>query len=197
MLYLVRHGQTPYNAENRLQGQLDIPLSDTGREQARELGERLKAEGPRVKKLYCSTLSRAGETARIIGRALSLTPITVKGLEEIYFGRFQGHMFTDCARLFPEAYADYLIHGSNSNAHGGETGFDVMERARKALLKLPESANSEPALVVCHGAVIGFLRAAAEGLPLNDVRAFIPKNAELCEFTPEMMERIAAYGKEQ
>ncbi|MBO4848323.1 MAG: histidine phosphatase family protein, partial [Clostridia bacterium] len=53
------------------------------------------------------------------------------------------------------------------------------------------------ALVVCHGAVIGFLRAAAEGLPLNDVRKFIPKNAELCEFTPEMMERIAAYGKEQ
>ena len=197
MLYLVRHGQTPYNAERRLQGQLDIPLSDTGREQARELGERLKENGPRVKKLYCSTLSRAGETARIIGRALSLTPITAEGLEEIFFGRFQGHIFSECARLFPEAYADYLIHGSNSNAHGGETGYDVMDRARKALLKLPESANEEPALVVCHGAVIGFLRAAAEGLPLNDVRAFIPENAELCEFTPEMMERIAAYGKEQ
>ena len=191
MLYLVRHGQTPYNVENRLQGQLDIPLSETGREQARELGERLKAEGPRVNKLYCSTLSRAGETARIIGRALMLTPVTVAGLEEIYFGRFQGHRFADCAKLYPEAYADYLMRGSDSNAHGGETGYDVMTRARKALLTLPESTNGEPALVVTHGAVIGFLRAAAAGLPLNDVRAFIPGNAEVVPLDEAAIARIA------
>ena len=95
MLYLVRHGQTPYNAERRLQGQLDIPLDDTGRRQAEKLAERMLSEGPRVKKLYCSMLKRANETARIIGRRLNLTPVTVYGIEEIYFGKFQGRRLRD------------------------------------------------------------------------------------------------------
>lgn len=194
MLYLVRHGQTPYNAENRLQGQLDIPLSEVGRAQAEELAVKLLRNGPRVDKLYCSTLSRAGETARIIGRALSLEPVTIPGLEEIAFGRFQGHMFSECETLFPEAYADHKRLGSDSNAHGGETGRQVMERAREALLKLPEAMRGS-ALVVTHGAVIGFLKAAAEGLPLNDVRAFIPGNAELVAFDEGMMKALERYPR--
>ncbi len=72
MLYLVRHGQTPYNAERRLQGQTDIPLSETGRGQARALGERLKNEGARFDALYCSRLKRARETASIVGEYLGL-----------------------------------------------------------------------------------------------------------------------------
>ena len=189
MLYLVRHGQTAYNAENRLQGQLDIPLTDFGREQARELGERLKAEGAHFDALYCSTLQRARETAQIAGSYLGLEPKPIRGIEEICFGRFQGHGFAECAELFPEAYADYCARGSDSNAHGGETGYDVLFRAREALLALPE-AQKGSALVVTHGAVIGFLRAAAAGLPLNDVRRFIPGNAEIAGFDEGMLESL-------
>lgn len=196
MLYLVRHGQTAYNIERRLQGQLDIPLTDEGRRQAERLAERLFSEGPRIGKLYCSRLGRASETARIIGRRLKLTPVTVHGIEEICFGKFQGHTFDECARLFPEEYADYLIRKADSHAHGGETGRQVMERAREALLKLPEAAEGS-ALVVCHGAVIGYLRGAALGLPLFDVKELIPGNAEVVVFTPEDMERIERYGAEQ
>lgn len=195
MLYLVRHGQTPYNAEHRLQGQLDIPLSDAGRAQAEALGERLLAEGRHFDRLYCSTLSRAKETALIVGSRLGLKPIPIEGVEEIDFGCFQGHIFKDCEALFPEAYADYKLRGSDSNAHGGETGVDVFKRARAALLKLPE-ARSGSALVVCHGAVIGFLRGAAAGVPLCDIRELIPDNAELIPFDEEMIGRIAAWGKE-
>ena len=190
MLYLVRHGQTAYNAEYRLQGQLDIPLSDKGREQARELGERLKLEGARFDALYCSTLSRARETAKIVGEYLGLEPKPIPGVEEIYFGCFQGHTFAECAELYPEAYADHVARGSDSDAHGGETGRDVLARARAALLALPESRNDEPALVVTHGAVIGFLRAAAKGLPLADIRELIPANAEIVAFDEGMLESL-------
>ena len=192
MLYLVRHGQTAYNAEGRLQGQTDIPLSAEGRRQAEALAERIKNEGPRIGKIYCSRLSRAGETARIIGRRLGLTPVSVEGIEEIDFGKFEGHTFAECARLFPNEYADYLIHLACSNAHGGETGRQVMERARAALLKLPE-AEKGSALAVCHGAVIGYLRAAAAGLPLHDIRGLIPANAEIVEFGDEEIKGLRTY----
>ena len=93
MLYLVRHGQTAYNAERRLQGQLDIPLDDEGRRQAHALAERLYEAGPRFDALYSSRLSRARETARVIGEKLGLEPFVIDGVEEINFGRFQGHTF--------------------------------------------------------------------------------------------------------
>lgn len=190
MLYLVRHGQTPYNAEKRLQGQLDIPLDDTGRQQAEKLAAWLKDSGLAFDALYCSRLSRAKETAETIGRTLGSEPVTIGGVEEIFFGCFQGHTFEECARLYPEAYADFLIHGSDSSAHGGETGRQVMERARDALLELPE-AKTGSALVVCHGAVIGYLRAAAMGRKLNDVSDLIPGNAQLVEFDAEAIEKLA------
>ena len=180
MLYLVRHGQTAYNAERRLQGQLDIPLDDEGRRQAHALAERLYEAGPRFDALYSSRLQRAYETAVIIGAKLGLEPVVIDGVEEINFGCFQGHTFEECAELFPREYADYAEKLAGSNAHGGETGRQVMERARRALLSLPE-AKEGSALVVCHGAVIGYLRAAAKGLPLYDIKALIPGNAELIE----------------
>ena len=180
MLYLVRHGQTSFNAERRLQGQLDIPLSEEGVRQAHELAERLFYEGPRVDRIYCSRLSRAKDTARVIGQRLGLEPVVIHGVEEINFGCFQGHTFDECAVLFPEAYADYAARLAASNAHGGETGRQVMERARAALLALPE-AREGSALVVCHGAVIGYLRAQAAGLPLDDIKELIPGNAEVVE----------------
>lgn len=192
MLYLVRHGQTAYNAERRLQGQLDIPLSDEGRRQAEELARRLKENGPRFDRIYCSRLKRARDTAAAVGRALETEPIVIPGIEEIYFGFFQGHTFEECAKLFPEAYADYREKLAASNAHGGETGRDVMERARKALLSLPE-AESGSALVVCHGAVIGYLRGAARGLPLNDIRELIPGNAEIIEFDAGAIRKLREY----
>lgn len=190
MLCLVRHGQTPYNAERRLQGQLDIPLSELGLGQAEALGERLKKEGAHFGALYSSRLQRARVTAEIVGRRLGLSPKVIEGIEEIGFGRFQGHTFEEAAELFPEAYAEFLKYGTDSNAHGGETGRMVLERARRALLALPE-AKEGSALVVCHGAVIGYLRAFIAGASLSNVSEFIPDNAETVELGPEAMELLA------
>ena len=192
MLYLVRHGETSYNAEGRLQGQLDVPLNEKGVRQAKALGVWLKNRGMSFDALYSSTLSRAGETARLIGESLGMEPKAVPGLEEINFGRFQGHTFLECARLFPEEYADFLIRLAGSNAHGGETGREVMERARRVVLSLPE-AKEGTALVVTHGAVIGYLRGAVMGRDLTDIRDLIPRNAQLVEFDENALEKLRNY----
>ncbi|MCR5611270.1 MAG: histidine phosphatase family protein [Clostridiales bacterium] len=189
MIVLVRHGQTPYNAEHRLQGQLDIPLSDAGREQAEKLGERLKNEGVRFDALYSSRLKRAKDTARIIGGYLGLEPKVIAGVEEINFGCFQGHTFEEAAKLFPEAYAEHLLHGTDANAHGGETGGMVLARAVRALLALPEAKEGR-ALVVSHGAVIGYIRAYIKGAPLWNVTEFIPHNAETTELGEEELNKL-------
>lgn len=188
MITLVRHGQTPYNAVHRLQGQSDIPLSELGREQARELGERLKKENARFKALYCSKLGRAKETALIIGGFIGMTPTVLDGVEEINFGIFQGHTFAENAVLYPKEYEEHLKYGTDKNPHGGETGRMVFERARKAVLSVPDGS-----LIVCHGAVIGFLRSAVNGGGLSNVKEYIPGNAELIVFTDEELEKLRQY----
>lgn len=128
----------------------------------------------------------------MIGERLGFEPVVIDGVEEINFGRFQGHTFEECAELFPREYADYAEKLAGSNAHGGETGRDVMERARKAVLSLPE-AESGSALVVCHGAVIGYVRAAAMGFPIYDVRELIPDNAEIIALGESELKTLAEY----
>ena len=198
MIYLVRHGQTAYNRERRLQGQRDIPLAYEGLLQAELLALRLKKEGPAFGTLYCSTLSRARVTAEIIGRQTGLEPITIKGVEEIFFGSFQGHTFAEIETLFPEEYAAYLADRANSNSHGGENPKQVLSRAREAILALPEakavmSGGEASALIVCHGAVIAYLRAASLSRPLDDILDLIPDNAQLIPFGKEELDQIANY----
>lgn len=199
MICLVRHGKTAYNAERRLQGKLDIPLCYEGLLQAERLGRQLKTGGPRFGSLYCSTLSRARVTAEIVGRRLGLAPKPVEGLHEIYFGKFQNHTFAEIEALYPEEYAAYTADRAHCASHGGETPYDVLARARRALLSLPEAeAESRGeaagnALVVCHGAVIAYLRAAACGRPLDEILDLIPDNAELIPLGKEELEHIADY----
>lgn len=198
MIYLVRHGQTAYNKERRLQGQRDIPLACEGLLQAEELALRLKKEGPRFGALYCSTLSRARVTAEIIGRQMGIEPITIAGVEEIFFGSFQGHTFAEIEKLYPAEYAAYLADRANSNSHGGENPKQVLSRSREAILALSEAkavlcGGDASALIVCHGAVIAYLRAASVGRPLDDILDLIPDNAQLIPLGKEELDRIANY----
>src|SRR5262250_2595670 len=89
-LLLVRHGETVWNQENRWQGQADVPLSETGRIQARRLAERLLAEGRQVGAIYTSDLSRAVHTAEILGETLGMPPLPETGWREMNIGTWSG-----------------------------------------------------------------------------------------------------------
>ena len=96
----IRHGETTWNVDTRIQGHLDIPLNDTGRRQAARLALALKEEP--ITAVYASDLARAWETAEYLGRARGLPVTPETGLRERCFGDFEGKTFAEIEALLPE-----------------------------------------------------------------------------------------------
>jgi broad specificity phosphatase PhoE len=151
-ILLARHGETNDNLEPiRVQGFRDTPLNDTGRVQARELGERIAHEG--IASLWSSDLSRARETAEIAGAPIGLSPRLDPRLREADRGRWEGRLFIDIAREEPELYRAWQRAGAGFRFPGGESLLDQQERVSAALEDIRETSEL-PALVVCHGGSI-------------------------------------------
>ena len=149
MFFVLRHGQTDWNLEARLQGSTDIPLNDTGREQARHAGHILKGHG--LTKIVASPLSRALETARIVGEAIGLQPEIDARLIERNFGLFEGmtidevHQHRKEMRAFmnPEADLDGKHYPDNA-----EPLIAVLDRVEACV---NAHRVGQRALFVCHG----------------------------------------------
>ncbi|MFC4244696.1 histidine phosphatase family protein [Gryllotalpicola reticulitermitis] len=142
---LVRHGQTDWNKTGRIQGRSDIPLNDTGREQARETGRALR--GRRFDGVYASPLKRALETAAIIATELRMPqPTPVPGLEERSYGDAEGMDGQEIRAAFGD---------DRSNVPGWENDASLLNRVLAALARLGAHHEGERVLVVAHGGVIG------------------------------------------
>ena len=96
LFYFLRHGETAWNAEGRLCGRTDVPLSDVGRRQAQLLAWRLQPIP--VEALYSSPLERALETARLIGQAVGREPVVDQRLAELNYGAWEGRTFEEIKR---------------------------------------------------------------------------------------------------
>jgi broad specificity phosphatase PhoE len=159
MILLARHGETDDNVPPlRFQGQRDTPLNAAGRAQARELAERVAARGP-IAALWSSDLSRARETAEIVGSRLGLTPRLDARLREGFRGDWEGRLFDDVAREEPEAFAAWGRAGASFRFPGGESLAEQQARVLAALAEVSAPASGAPAgdvssLVVCHGGSI-------------------------------------------
>lgn len=152
MILLARHGETDDNIEPiRIQGSIDTPLNDTGRAHARELAERVAPEG--VQALYCSQLSRARETAKIVGARIGLEPIVDPRLAEGNRGDLEGLLWQDVARDDPALYAAWRAAGPEFRFPGGESLLEQQERVIAALVDITQ-AGRLPALAVGHGGTI-------------------------------------------
>ena len=149
---LVRHGETDDNREPiRVQGFTDTPLNDTGRRQAAELAERLAGEG--IRSLWSSDLSRAHQTADIVGERIGLKPRLDSRLREANRGRWEGRRFIDIAREDPDCYAAWLGAGDSFRFPGGESLCEQMNRVAAAVDDIRRS-GALPSLVICHGGSI-------------------------------------------
>lgn len=168
MILLARHGETDDNVPPlRFQGQRDTPLNDTGRAQARELAERVAAHDPPIASLWASDLSRARETAEIVGVRIGLTPRLDPRLREGWRGEWEGFLFDEIAASDPERYAAWRAPDSKVGFRfpGGESLAEQQARVLAALAEIGETvfrpsaiASGSPAgdvsLVVCHGGSI-------------------------------------------
>ena len=174
MIWLARHGETVANAEGRVQGSLDLPLNDRGREQARALAEEAAPLGLRA--VYSSQLERARETARVVGERVRLAPVVDERFAESRRGAWEGRLLREIEAEDPEAWAAWQRGGDFRFPGGGESLPEHVARVAAALADV--EAGPLPALVVCHG---GSVRAAlvARGRPLEDFQRIAVPNATL------------------
>jgi broad specificity phosphatase PhoE len=149
-VFLARHGQTAYNLERRFQGQLPVPLDDTGHAQAAELAERAAAHG--FAALWCSPLLRARETADVVFRRIGLQPQEDPRFMETDAGDWTNRLFAEVQAEAPAAFAAFAAGDPNFAFPGGESFAHQEERVAAALADVERAEL--PALVICHGMVI-------------------------------------------
>jgi broad specificity phosphatase PhoE len=167
---LARHGETNDNREPiRVQGFTDTPLNDTGRRQAAELADKIAADP--VASLWASDLSRARETAEIVGARIGLRPTLDARLREANRGRWEGQLFIDIEREEPDLYAAWRRAGDQFRFPGGESLLDQQQRVTAALQDI-HGAGPLPALVVCHGGSIRVMLCARDPRGLDAFQEF-------------------------
>ena len=162
-LLLVRHARSTWNEAQRIQGQLDPPLSDEGREQARRLGARLEGWQPAA--FYASDLQRSRETAEEIGRAIGCAPQLLPELREIALGEWEGLTREEIIERHPELWERWVRHPDWDIVPGGERAAEFEGRVQLALGRIRSHLESGDVLVVTHGGVIQVALGQALGWP--------------------------------
>jgi probable phosphoglycerate mutase len=169
-LYFLRHGETDWNAVQRYQGQIDIPLNETGRRQAVRNGQRLRALlGSRAATLdfVASPLARASETMRIARKEMALEPDAFRRddrLKEQHYGHWEGQLWHELPRIDPEGYAARELDKWGWCPRGGESYRMLSERIAGWLAEIEVDM-----VVAAHGAVSRVLRGLVLGIEGADV----------------------------
>ena len=176
-MILVRHGESTWNREHRIQGQLDPPLSDEGRHQVELLGRRLA--GRHLAGFYASDLKRAFETAEAIGAFVDLIPEPTPGLREIYLGDWEGLRTDEIAERFPDAWARWRQEPDWDLVPGGEGAARFEARVIATLDEILDRHSHGDVLVVTHGGVIQVALHRVIGRPSRGLFPFKIQNASI------------------
>ena len=171
-ILLARHGETPWNAEGRYQGQIDIPLSPVGEGQANALGQRLK--DVRIDRAVASPLSRAQLTARLaLGDARADMLQTDADLQEIAHGEWEGLLASEIQQKNPARLLAWREEPENVLMPGGESLRQVLDRSWRGLARATEGLGEDDTLlVVAHDAVNRVLLCRILGLPIARLWTF-------------------------
>jgi probable phosphoglycerate mutase len=167
-IFLVRHGATHLTVEGRFSGAEGVDLSDEGRWQAEQLGQRLRAEG--LTAAYTSPLSRAVDTAAIIAAACGVEPQLRDGIREISHGHWEGLTRAEVEARFPDEYAAWEEDPFTFAPESGESGVAVLARALPTLREIVTAHTGERVLVVSHKATIRLLLSSLLGFDARGYR---------------------------
>jgi broad specificity phosphatase PhoE len=161
-IILVRHGQTPWNKDKIFRGSRDIPLNDTGREEARLAGEWLKGET--IHAAYCSPLSRARDTGEAIAKHHGLQVADLPGLTDLKYGDWEGLPLTEVKVKYADLYRRWETAPHTVRFPNGETLDEVKARALAAVAAVVQRHPEQTVLLAAHRAVNKVLIAALIGL---------------------------------
>ncbi|WP_347490923.1 alpha-ribazole phosphatase [Desulfoscipio sp. XC116] len=176
-MFLVRHGETAWNKETRLQGRTDVPLSEKGIKQAKALSNRLAEQD--VTAFFSSSLSRARETAAIIAEPHNKSVQVVPDLQELNFGHWEGMTVEEIRRKYQRESAAWWSSPLQTRVPGGETLAELAERSVRAVKTIVEQYPEKNVLVVAHGGVIRSIVATVLGIDLNQYWQLRQDNASL------------------
>ena len=173
----IRHGETTWNVDARIQGSLDIPLNATGQAQALRLATALAGEP--IRAIYASDLSRAWETAQHLGRTQQLEVVPEKGLRERCFGEFEGKTFREIEAHLPEQAQRWRQRDPDFAPPGGESLVQLKQRVEEAAARLAARHPGELIALVGHGGVMDVLYRAATRAPIQAPRTWALGNAAI------------------
>ncbi len=176
-LIAVRHGETAWNVEARLQGQLDIPLNERGEEQARRAARSLAEDRPDV--VVSSDLARARATAETIASFNQVPLFLDPALRERSFGSFEGMTHTEVEQRWPEQSQRWRSRDPDFAPGDGETLRVFFERCVEATLRIAEEHAGKTIVLVAHGGVLDCLYRAASRVDLDAPRIWQLDNAAI------------------
>ena len=173
----IRHGETSWTVDTRIQGGLDIPLNQTGRQQAARLAQALKDEP--IAAVYASDLMRAWETAQYLGHTLGLPVMPEPGLRERGFGDFEGMTFAEIEALLPDQSQRWRKRDPHFAPSGGESLVALNQRVVETAGRLAARHPGKLIALVGHGGVMDVLYRAATRLHIQAPRTWTLSNAAI------------------
>jgi probable phosphoglycerate mutase len=181
----IRHGETAWNVDTRIQGQLDIPLNDTGRWQAQRVARALAGEP--LHAVYASDLGRALETAKALAAAVGVEVVTDPGLRERGFGIFEGRTWKEIEEQWPDLSARWRKRDPEFGPEGGETLVSFYDRCIGSATRLASAHPGQTIALVAHGGVLDCLYRAGSRIELQAPRTWHLGNAGINRllYTPE------------
>jgi probable phosphoglycerate mutase len=178
-LCLIRHGETTWNAERRLQGHTDIPLNAKGVLQARQMAQALKNTKRLFDVLYTSDLKRAADTANAIVELFGLEARVDVALRERHFGALQGLSIQEAPLLQPAIWQAHIARDLDHELEGGESIQQFALRVQTVLDKIQEQHSGKTVLLVSHGGTLDMMYRIASRQALSTERVASVPNASL------------------
>jgi len=173
----IRHGETAWNAETRIQGHLDVPLNGTGIWQAQRVAAALQHES--IAAIYSSDLSRAAHTAQAIGQAQQLAVHPEAQLRERHFGAAQGITWAELEQRHPDMASAWRHRVPDFAPPGGETLLQLQARIAAVVDRLAAGHLGEQIVLVSHGGVLDMLYRLATRQTLQATRTWGLGNAAI------------------
>lgn len=183
-LILVRHGETAWNAQGRIQGMLDVPLNELGFQQARVVGDEL-ARSIDVACIVCSDLVRTRETAQPLVDATGFAITFDARLRERHFGVLEGITYDEWRARDAEGMARYSAGEADYGPEGGETARAFLARCVNAITDLVMASNEKTLILVTHGGVVSSMYRHSQGLEFHSQRTWGVPNASISEWRVE------------
>ena len=194
VLILIRHGETLWNTQLRMQGSLDSDLTPKGESQIKALGEWMK-EVP-FNYLYCSDTARAHKTAEAISKFTGHNLNLDKRLREKNLGVFEGLTSEEARDRYPETFQQFKTAGASYVIDQGESTQQLLERALEAIEEIRDRHPQKVAVVVTHGGVIRVLMKHVLGIPLDAPTQFLIGNTGIFRLVWREKWLVAEMGAE-